>query len=33
MQSKIPGKIFYTNGGGTVKYISNYKNKPNIEVI
>ena len=32
MQSKIPGKIFYTNGGGTAKYISNYKNKPNVEV-
>ena len=33
MQSKIPGKIFYTNGGGTKKYISNYQNKPNLEVI
>ncbi len=32
MQSKIPGKIFYTNGGGTAKYISNYKNKSNVEV-
>jgi hypothetical protein len=33
IQSKIPGKIFYTNGGGTKKYISNYQNKPNLEVI
>ena len=32
MQSKIPGKIFYTNGGGTKKYISNYENKSNVEV-
>lgn len=30
MQSKIPGKIFYTSG--TKKHISNYENKPNIEV-
>lgn len=33
IQSKIPGKIFYTNGGGTKKYINNYKNKSNLEVI
>lgn len=32
MGSKIPGKIFYTNGGGTKKYVSNYQNKPNLEV-
>lgn len=31
-QSKIPGKIFYTNGGGTKKYINNYGNKSNVEV-
>lgn len=31
-QSKIPGKIFYTNGGWTAKYISNYKNKSNVEI-
>lgn len=30
--SNIPGKIFYTNGGGTAKYIRNYKNKSNVEV-
>ena len=33
IQSNIPGKIFYTNGGGTRKYISNYKNKNNIKII
>ena len=32
ISSKIPGKIFYTNGGGTKKYVSNYQNKPNLEV-
>lgn len=30
--SNIPGKIFYTNGGGTKKYISNYENKSNVKV-
>lgn len=30
--SNIPGKIFYTNNGGTAKYISNYKGKPNLEI-
>lgn len=32
-QSKIPGKIFYTNGGWTTKYINNYKNIPNTTLI
>ena len=32
ISSKIPGKIFYTNGGGTKKYVTNYQNKPNLEV-
>ena len=33
LQSNIPGKIFYTNWWWTKKYVNNYKNKPNLEVI
>lgn len=33
INTNIPGKIFYTNGGGTKKYVDNYRNKTNIKVI
>ena len=33
INTNIPGKIFYTNVGGTKKYIDNYKNKEDIQVI